>query len=121
MRLIVTLALSILVMPTVAMAQPRGPLPRIGMRVPGIPPEPLTEAFRQGLRDLGYLEGQTIALELRWDEHHPERWPALAADLARRRVAWIVAGTTAATWAAKHATSTIPIVLPVSGDPVGVG
>ena len=81
----------------------------------------MTEAFRQGLRDLGYLEDQTIALELRWDEHHPERWPALAADLVRLRVDCIVAGTTAATWAAKHATSTIPIVMPVSGDPVGVG
>jgi ABC-type uncharacterized transport system substrate-binding protein len=64
---------------------------------------------------------QTITLEVRWDEHHPERWPELAADLVRLHVDCLVVGTTAATWAAKHATSTIPIVMPVSGDPVGVG
>src|SRR5712691_8757542 len=117
----VMLTLSLLAAPLAAEAQPAAKMPRLGVLVPGIPPEPLTEAFRQGLRDLGYIEGQTIALEVRWDEHHAERWPDLAADLVRRRVDCIVAGTTAATWAAKHATSTIPIVMPVSGDPVGVG
>src|SRR5712691_5462710 len=117
----VMLTLSLLAAPLAAHAQPVGKIPRLGMLVPGTPPEPLTEAFRQGLRDLGYVEGQTIALEVRWDEHHPERWPDLAAGLVRLRVDLIVAGTTAATWAAKHATSTIPIVMPVSGDPVGVG
>ena len=96
-------------------------MPRLGVLTPGIPPQPWVEAFRQGLHTLGYVEGRTIALEVRWDEYHPERWPDLAADLVRLRVDLIVAGTTAATWAAKHATSTIPIVMPVSGDPVGVG
>jgi putative ABC transport system substrate-binding protein len=121
---LVTLALTLLSIPLGPEAQPAGQMPRIGILAPGLPPgEPGRgrDHFRQGLRDLGYVEGQTIALEIRWDEHHPERWPDLAADLVRLRVDCIVAGTTAATWAAKHATSTIPIVMPVSGDPVGVG
>src|SRR2546426_5743946 len=121
---IVTLTLSLLAVPLAADAQPAGSMPRIGVLYPGFPPgEPggWFDRFRQGLRDLGYIEGQTIALEVRWDEHHAESWPDLAADLVRLRVDCIVAGTTAATWAAKHATSTIPIVMPVSGDPVGVG
>ena len=117
----IMLTLSLLAAPLAAEAQPAEKMPRLGLLVPGIPPEPLTEAFRQGLRDLGYIEGQTLTLEVRWDEYHPERWPDLAAGLVRLRVDCIVAGTTAATWAAKHATSTIPIVMPVSGDPVGVG
>ena len=78
-------------------------------------------SFRQGLRELGYVEGQTITLEVRWDEHHRERWPDLAADLVRLRVDLIVAGTTAAAWAAKQATSSIPIVMAVSSDPVRDG
>src|SRR5882672_3626515 len=117
----VTLILSLLTAPLAAEAQPAEKMPRLGVLVPGIPPEPLTDAFRQGLRDLGYVEGQTIALEVRWDKHHSERWPDLASDLVRLHVDCIVAGTTAATWAAKQATSTSPIVMPVSGDPVGVG
>jgi putative ABC transport system substrate-binding protein len=77
--------------------------------------------FRQGLRELGYVEDQTIALEIRWDEYQRERWPELAADLVRLRVDRIVAGTNAATQAARHATSSIPIVMAVSADPVGAG
>jgi len=121
---LVTLALALLSIPRVTEAQPAGKVPRLGILAPGLPPgEPGRglDHFRQGLRDLGYVEGQTIALEIRWDEHHPERWPDLAADLVRLRVDCMLAGTTAATWAAKHATSTTPIVMPVSGDPVGVG
>src|SRR5712691_3994898 len=126
---IVTLILSLLAAPLATDAQPTRKMPRIGVLVPGVPPRHPgdilagagLDRFRQGLRDLGYVEDQTIALEVRWDEHHPERWPDLAADLVRLPVDCIVAGTTAATWAAKHATSTIPIVMPVSGDPVGVG
>ena len=118
---IMILTLSLLAAPRAAMAQPAGKLPRIGVLAPGTPPEPWTEAFRQGLRDLGYVEGQTIALDIRWDEHHPERWPALAADLVRLRVDLIVAGTVAAIRAAQHATRTIPIVMATSADPVGDG
>jgi len=118
---IATLILSLLVAPLAAEAQPEGKMPRLGVLTPGIPPQPWVEAFRQGLRTLGYVEGQTIALEVRWDEYHPERWPDLAADLVRLRVDLIVAGTTAAAQAAKHVTSTLPIVMAVSSDPVGDG
>src|SRR2546422_6418273 len=102
---IVMLTLGMLAAPLAAHAQPAGKIPRLGLLVPGTPPEPLTEAFRQGLRDLGYVEGQTLTLEVRWDEHHPERWLDLATDLVRRRVDCIVAGTTAATSAAQDATT----------------
>ena len=99
-------------------------MPRLGVLVPGMPPgEPggWLDRFRQGLWDLGYVEGQTVALEVRWDTHQRERWPDLAADLVRLRVDLIVAGTTAAAQAAQHATRTIPIVIAVSADPVGDG
>lgn len=121
---IVTLTLSLLAVPCVANAQPAGSLPRIGVLYPGFPPGRPgrgLDRFRQGLRALGYVEGQTIALEVRWDEYHPERWPDLAADLVRLRVDLIVAGTTDAAQAAKHTTRTIPIVMAVSADPVGDG
>jgi putative ABC transport system substrate-binding protein len=118
---IVTLILSLLIAPLTAEAQPGEKMPRLGVLTPGIPPQPWLEAFRQELRTLGYVEGQTIALEVRWDEHHPERWPALAADLVRLRVDLIVAGTTVAAQAAKQVTSTLPIVMAVSSDPVGDG
>ena len=121
---IMTLTLSVLAAPLAPHAQPAGSIPRLGVLYSGPPPEepggPL-EHFRQGLRDLGYVEGQTIALEVRWDEHHPERLPDLAADLVRLHVDIIVVGTTAAALAAKHATSTIPIIMAVSADPVGDG
>ena len=69
---------------------------------------------------MGYAEGQTVTLEIRWAEHHPERWPDLAAELVRLRGDLIVAGTTAAR-AAKHATSTISIVIVVSANPASDG
>jgi putative ABC transport system substrate-binding protein len=117
------LTLSLLAMPFAARAQPAGKLPRIGVLEPGIPPgEPAggVQKFRQGLRDLGYIEGQTMALEIRWAENQPERYPALAADLVQLSVDIIVAGDTAAALAAQHATSTIPIVA-LSFDPVRDG
>jgi putative ABC transport system substrate-binding protein len=121
---VVALTLSLLAVPLTAEAQPAGQMPRLGVLVPGVPPwEPggWLDRFRQGLRDLGYVEGQTIALEIRGDEHHRERWPELAADLVRLRVDLIVAGSAAAARAAQHATSTLPIVVAVSADPVGDG
>ena len=121
---LVTLMLSLLGVPLAAQAQPAEQRPRLGVLVPDVPPgEPggRLDRFRQGLRDLGYIEGQTIALEVRWDTHQGERWPDLAADLVRLRVDLIVAGTTGAARAAKHATRTIPIVMAVSADPVGDG
>jgi hypothetical protein len=76
MGYIVTLTLSLLAMSLTTTAQPAGKLPRIGVLVPGLPTGTNRgiEAFRQGLRDLGYVEDQMIALEARWDEHTPERW-----------------------------------------------
>ena len=121
---IVALILSLLAMPLAAQAQPAGKMPRVGVLAPGLPPgEPGRglDRFRQGLRELGYVEGQTIALEVRWDEHHPERWPDLATALVQLPVDILVAGTTSAALAAQHATSTIPIVIAVSADPVGDG
>src|SRR5713226_7952533 len=122
--LLLTLALSLLVAPLAARAQPAGKIPRIGVLAPGSPPaEPGRglHTFLQALRDLGYIEGQTMALEIRWAENQPERYPDLAAELVQLPVDIIVAGDTAAALAAKHATRTIPIVMAVSFDPVRDG
>src|SRR6266404_6935670 len=78
-------------------------------------------AFRQGLSETGYVEGQNVAIEYRWAENDYDRLPALAADLVGRKVDLIVAVAVQPSVAAKNATSTIPIVFMGVSDPVGLG
>ena len=122
-RLIVPLVLGILAAPLVADAQPPKKVPRIGYLRSGSTADAARygEALRQGLRDLGYIEGQNITIETRAADGHLERLPGLAAELLRLPVDVIVAGGTPAIRAAKQATSTVPIVIAVSTDPVGAG
>lgn len=118
--LAVALALGLLAAPPTAPAQQAPPkVARIGLL--GDVPSFLYDAFRQGLQELGYVEGQNIVIEHRFPEFRYERLPGLAADLVRLNVDVIVAASPPATEAAKLATRTIPIVFTVSGDPVAEG
>ena len=128
MRLIglaVVLTFSLLLAPLAAEAQPAGKVPRVGYLSPGSASDEgrqrRLEAFRQGLRELGYVEGQNIAIESRWAEGKYERYSALAADLVRLKVDVIVAVGGRATQDAQQATRTIPIVMSVVIDPLGSG
>jgi putative ABC transport system substrate-binding protein len=91
------------------------------LALPALIAPPPVDAFRQGLRELGYVEGQNLVMEYRGAEGQDERLPDLAAKLARLQVEVIVAVGTAATHAAQHATHTIPIVMMGTPDPVGQG
>jgi ABC-type uncharacterized transport system substrate-binding protein len=97
-------------------------VPTIGALVIGnISPEQFWREFRQGLRDLGYVEGQNIRFEFRSAEGHLDRLPELAAELVRLKVDIIVTWFTPTALAAKQATHEIPIVMAETGDPVGTG
>jgi putative ABC transport system substrate-binding protein len=104
--------------PVVAQAQ-QPVMPVIGYLGAGDRNAPV--AFLQSLKEAGFVEGQNVVVEYRWAENQYDRAAALAADLARRRVAVIVAAGTAAALAAKAATTTIPIVFSTRGDPVALG
>jgi putative tryptophan/tyrosine transport system substrate-binding protein len=101
--------------------QPTGNIRRLGVLQPGAPPEPLVEAMRERLRELGYREGHNIVLEFRWAEGKFERLSQLAAELARLKVDVITTLSTPVAIAARKATTTIPIVFTGVGDPVGAG
>jgi putative ABC transport system substrate-binding protein len=122
--LIVTLTLSLLAAPLTAKAQSLAQVPRIGWLASGFPPSEAARQqspFWQGLHELGWVEGQNIAVEWRYAEENYARLPALAAELVQLGVDVIVAGDSRAIPAAKQATDTIPIVMTVSGDPVRGG
>src|SRR5262245_15149046 len=126
LALIVTLALGVLITPGVTAAQPRSKLPVVGVLEPGTSetlsaPKGYQYAFVQGLRDLGYIEGQTLHLEYRFADEQFDRLPALAAELVQRKPDVIVTGSIPAVLAAKQATATIPIIMAVGGDLVELG
>ncbi len=120
---VLLVTLSTLCVALTAEAQQATKVHRIGRLSSGSPSSDnnLLEAFRQGLRDLGYVEGQNPVIEYRYAEGRAERLPDLAAELVRLKVDVIVAVGTAAIRAAQDATRTIPIVMAASGDPVGEG
>jgi putative ABC transport system substrate-binding protein len=104
-------------------AQPPEKVPRVGFLGPRTRSDDagFADAFLQGLRELGWVEGKTIVIEYRWAEGRSDRLPDLAAELVRLKVDVIFAGSTAVAVAAKNATGTIPIVMATGGDPVGRG
>jgi putative tryptophan/tyrosine transport system substrate-binding protein len=112
-----------LFVPGAAVAQQPEKVPRIGFLAAVSYAANLVrfEAFREGLRELGYVEGQNISIEWRYAEGKPDRLPALAAELVHLKVDVIVTGGSTATRPAKEATSTIPIVMAQDTDPVGNG
>jgi ABC-type uncharacterized transport system substrate-binding protein len=113
---------AVLAAPLAAEAQQAAKVPRIGYLAVNLAATPhLPEAFRQGLRDLGYVEGRNLVIEYRDAEGKLERLPALAAELVALKVDVIVAPPTPAALAAKQATRTLPIVFPVAVDPVTSG
>jgi putative ABC transport system substrate-binding protein len=119
--LAVAAASGLIAMPAGARAQQAGKAHRIGFLSLQSGLTSTTEAFRQGLRELGYLEGRNLIIEYRWAARKEERLPELAADLVRLKVEVIVTAAAPTVEAARRATSTIPIVMAAVADPVGSG
>jgi putative tryptophan/tyrosine transport system substrate-binding protein len=118
---LVTFVLGLLMAPLGTAAPPPAHIPRMGLLLFSEPPGPHVEAFRRALQDRGYVDHHNLIIEERWAEGHAERLPTLAAELAQRPMTVLVAFSTPAALAAKHATSTIPIVIADVGDPVATG
>ncbi len=108
-------------LPVAAQQAPK--IPKVGLFTPSTPvaAAPLVEAFKQGLRELGYIEGKTFLLEVRYGEAKRERLRELARDLVAVKVDVIVVSTDGAIAAVRRETGTIPIVMTNSSDPVGTG
>jgi len=125
MRMVVNLslvaALSILFLPLHAHAQSTSKVHRLGVLSGTFAGSPAVEAFRQGLRDLGYVEGRNIVVEYRFADGQADRLPALAAELVQLKLDVIAAGPTPPAVAARNATKTIPIVMLGAATPVEVG
>jgi ABC-type uncharacterized transport system substrate-binding protein len=109
--------------PLAARAQQAGKVPTVGYLggATAISQRAWVDAFREGLRELGWIEGRTVTIEYRWGEGRAERFAEIAAEFVRLKVDVILAGGTEAAVAAKQATSVIPIVFPSAGDPVSSG
>ena len=122
-RFALAVALSILGVPLASVVQQAPKIAKIGVLVPSTPAASahLLEAFRQGLRELGHVDGKTFVLELRYAEGRTERLPDLARELVRLKVDVIVTSTDVAIAAARQQTRTIPIVMATSTDPLGTG
>ena len=116
-----TAGIGLISAPGVARAQQAGKVHRIGFLSLQSGLTSTTEAFRQGLRELGYVEGRNLIIEYRWAARKEERLPELAAELVRLKVEVIVGVSTPVIEAAKRATSNIPIVMAAVADPVGSG
>jgi putative ABC transport system substrate-binding protein len=119
----ILVAVVLLAVGVIAEAQQASKVPRLGFLSGVLPSTNATrvEAFRQGLRELGYVEGRNIVIEYRYAEAKLDRLPALAAELVRLKVDVIVSAAPPGTRAAKQATATIPIVMAFDDDPVGSG
>jgi putative ABC transport system substrate-binding protein len=123
-RLVLALIAGALAAPVASFAQQPARIARVGFLFPGFADGVGgvgLRALREGLRELGYVEGKNLQLELRWGEGKIERLPALATELVQLKVDVIVAATSPSVVAARQATRTIPIVMPTSSDPVGDG
>src|SRR5262249_45916945 len=116
-------ALGLLAIPLIARGKQVGKVPRVGFLTAFASGDiPIwREGFRQGLRDLGYREGQNIVIEYRFADGYPDRLPALANELVRLKLDVLVAETTPASLALKQATGSIPIVTTIVADPVKSG
>ena len=110
-------------LPLAARAQQLAKIPTVGFMLGGSAASQRTwaDAFVQGLRQLGWIEGNTVAIEYRWAEGRSESTGEFVAEFVRRKVNVIVSGSTEGALAAKQATLAIPIVFSVAGDPVGTG